>query len=182
MHALGRVAAAVDWSNDWIGRATAWLSITMVVVQFAVVIMRYVFGISSLMMQESIIYMHGILFMVGAGYTLLHDGHVRVDIFYRDASVRRKAMVDMLGSLLLLLPIVYLIFIATLPYVQQSWASLEGSPETSGIPAVYLLKSVILVFCVLLGAQGVSLFLKSLITIMGGTPTVTHDDGSVPHG
>ena len=134
------------------------------------------------MMQESIIYMHGILFMVGAGYTLLHDGHVRVDIFYRDASVRRKAMVDMLVSLLLLLPIVYLIFIAALPYVQQSWASLEGSPETSGIPAVYLLKSVILVFCVLLGAQGVSLFLKSLITIMGGTPTVTHDDGSVPHG
>ena len=182
MHALGRVAAAVDWSNYWIGRATAWLSITMVVVQFAVVIMRYVFGISSLMMQESIIYMHGILFMVGAGYTLLHDGHVRVDIFYRDASVRRKAIVDMLGSLLLLLPIVYLIFIAALPYVQQSWASLEGSPETSGIPAVYLLKSVILVFCVLLGAQGVSLFLKSLITIMGGTPTVTHDDGSVPHG
>ncbi len=172
----------MDWSNDWIGRATAWLSITMVVVQFAVVIMRYVFGISSLMMQESIIYMHGILFMVGAGYTLLHDGHVRVDIFYRDASVRRKAMVDMLGSLLLLLPIVYLIFIAALPYVQQSWASLEGSPETSGIPAVYLLKSVILVFCLLLGAQGVSLFLKSLITIMGGTPTVKHDDGSVPHG
>ena len=100
----------------------------------------------------------------------------------KDLVARAKALVDMLGSLFLLLPVIGLIFLASYPYVRQSWASFEGSVETSGIPAVYLLKSVILVFCVLLGAQGVSLFLKSLITIMGGTPTVTHDDGSVPHG
>ena len=182
MHALGKIASALDRSNDAIGRATAWLAITMVVVQFIVVVMRYVFGVSSLMMQESIIYMHGILFMVGAGYTLLHDGHVRVDIFYRDASERAKAMVDMLGSLLLLFPVTVLIAIAAYPYIRQSWSSLEGSVETSGIPAVYLLKSVILLFCLLLGMQGVSLFLRSLITVMGGPSTVKHDDGSVPHG
>lgn len=154
----------------------------MVVIQFVVVIMRYVFGVSSLMMQESIIYMHGILFMIGAGYTLLNDGHVRVDIFYRDASERTKALIDMLGSALLLLPVMAVIFMGALPYVRQSWASLEGSAETSGIPAVYLLKTVILVFCVLLGLQGISLLIRSLITVMGGPATVKHDDGSVPHG
>ena len=172
----------IDRTNDLVGRGLAWLSIAMVSVQFIVVIMRYVFGVSWLMMQESIIYMHGILFMIAAGYTLLHDGHVRVDIFYRDASERTKALVDMLGSALLLLPVVGVIFIGALPYVRQSWSSLEGSVETSGIPAVYLLKSVILVFCVLIGMQGVSMFIRSLITVMGGPATVKHDDGSVPHG
>lgn len=182
MQALGSIAAAIDRTNDLVGRVTAWLAIAMVLVQFTVVIMRYVFGISWLMMQESIIYMHGIMFMVAAGYTLLHDGHVRVDIFYRDASERTKALVDMLGSLLLLLPVTIVILIGTIPYVRQSWASLEGSVETSGIPAVYLLKTVILVFCLLIGLQGVSLFIRSLNTVMGGAPTVKHDDGSIPHG
>ena len=182
MQALGSFAAAIDRTNDLVGRATAWLAIAMVLVQFTVVIMRYVFGISWLMMQESIIYMHGIMFMVAAGYTLLHDGHVRVDIFYRDASERTKALVDMLGSLLLLLPVTTVILIGTIPYVRQSWTSLEGSVETSGIPAVYLLKTVILVFCILIGFQGISLFIRSLITVMGGAPTVKHDDGSIPHG
>ncbi|MEQ8397047.1 TRAP transporter small permease subunit [Thalassobaculum sp.] len=182
MHELGKVAAAVDRMNDCIGRATAWIAITMVVVQFIVVVMRYVFGIGSIMMQESVTYMHGILFMIGAGYTLLHDGHVRVDIFYRDAKDRTKALVDLFGSLLLLFPVIILIFIASYPYVVQAWASMEGSVETSGIPAVYLLKSIILVFCVLLGLQGVSLFIRSLITVMGGTPIAHHDDRSVPHG
>ena len=108
----------IDRTNDLVGRGLAWLSIAMVSVQFIVVIMRYVFGVSWLMMQESIIYMHGILFMIAAGYTLLHDGHVRVDIFYRDASERTKALVDMLGSALLLLPVVGVIFIGALPYVR----------------------------------------------------------------
>lgn len=182
MQALGSFAAAIDRMNDLVGRGTAWLAIAMVVVQFIVVVMRYVFGVSWLMMQESIIYMHGILFMVAAGYTLLNDGHVRVDIFYRDASERTKALVDMLGSLLLLLPVTAMILLGSIPYVQQSWGSLEGSVETSGIPAVYLLKSVILVFCFLLGLQGVSLFIRSLTTVMGGAPAVKHDDGSIPHG
>ena len=182
MHELGKVAAAVDRMNDLIGRATAWVAITMVVVQFIVVVMRYVFGIGSIMMQESVTYMHAILFMIGAGYTLLYDGHVRVDIFYRDASERNKAIVDMVWSLLLLFPVITLIFIASYPYVVQSWASMEGSVETSGIPGVYLLKSVILVFCFLMGLQGVSLFIRSLTTIMGGTPHVHHADRSAPHG
>lgn len=182
MHALGKVAAVIDRTNDVTGRGLAWLSIAMVVVQFMVVIMRYVFGVSWLMMQESIIYMHGILFMIAAGYTLLYDGHVRVDIFYRDAKERTKAMVDMLGSALLLIPVMIMILLGAVPYVRQSWASLEGSVETSGIPAVFLLKTVILVFCILLGMQGVSLFIRSLITVMGGPATVKHDDGSVPHG
>ena len=88
----------------------------------------------------------------------------------------------MVGSLLLLFPVITLIFIASYPYVVQSWASMEGSVETSGIPGVYLLKSVILVFCFLMGLQGVSLFIRSLTTIMGGTPHVHHADRSAPHG
>lgn len=149
-----RIADFIDALNRRIGASTAWLATLLIVVQFVVVLMRYIFGVSALMLQESLTYMFSILFMLGAGYTLLQDGHVRVDIFYRTAKPSTKAMVDLLGSLFFLIPVSILILIISRPYVAASWAVLEGSKETSGIPGIFLLKSLIPVFAVLLMLQG----------------------------
>ena len=167
MQGLLKVAAAIDKLNLYVGRTVAWLALLMILVQFVVVVLRYVFGISYLFMQESIIYMHGIMFMVGAGFTLLNDGHVRVDIFYSTASDRTKALVNLLGALIFLLPFCIVVWWVSYPYVSNAWAVLESSPETSGIPGVYLLKSVILVFSVLVALQGISLAIRSIARLAG---------------
>lgn len=139
----------------------------MVLVTFAVVILRYVFSFGWVWLQESYVWMHGVVFMVGAGYTLLHNGHVRVDIFYRPASLRYKATIDILGSLLLLLPMVTLVFLVGFGYVASSWSMLEESREAGGLPGLFLLKAMILVFSVLMAMQGLSLAVRSLLVLFG---------------
>jgi TRAP-type mannitol/chloroaromatic compound transport system permease small subunit len=164
---LASLARIIDAVNERVGRTIAWAALAMVLVQFTVVVLRYVFGFGSILMQESVIYLHAVLFMIGAGYTLLHDGHVRLDIFYRDASIRTKALVDLWGSIGLLIPVTVLIWWFSWPYVAGSWKVLEGSKETSGIHAVFLLKTVILVFAALMFAQGISLLVRSILTLTG---------------
>lgn len=164
---LARFTALIDGANHRIGRTAAWLALAMVLVQFSVVVMRYVFGVGSIMMQEAIIYMHGILFMMAAADTLLQDEHVRVDIFYASASAERQALINLLGCALLILPVCILLVIVSLDYVAISWSVREGSRETSGIPAIYLLKSVILVFAVQMGLQAVSGIIKNALMLMG---------------
>ncbi|MEQ8964597.1 MAG: TRAP transporter small permease subunit [Azospirillaceae bacterium] len=159
------VYRGIDRLNDGVGRVVSWLALFMVLVQFVLVIMRYVFGIGSVMTQESLIYAHGTLFMMAAGYTLLKGGHVRVDIFYREARPKTKAKVDLLGSVFLLLPFCYLIWYAAFPYVMASWRVLEGSKETSGLPGVFLLKSVILAFVIVLALQALATVLKSILVL-----------------
>ena len=139
----------------------------MVLVQFVVVILRYVFAWGLIPMQESIWYLHGILFMLGAGYTLLHDGHVRVDIVYRGSSAKHKALTDLLGTLVFLLPICIATWYLSWSYVFNSWKVMEGSMETTGLPFIYLLKTTILVTAVLLGLQAISLAIKSLLVLLG---------------
>ncbi|NVJ90683.1 MAG: TRAP transporter small permease subunit [Methylocystaceae bacterium] len=171
----------IDGINQNIGKTVSWLALIMVITQFTVVVMRYVFGIGSIMMQESIIYMHSFLFMIGAGYTLLHNGHVRVDVFYREASVRKKAVIDLFGVVFLLLPVCILIWNSSWLYVYQSWSIFEGSKETSGINAVFILKSVILVFCILLALQGIALALRSFLVLKGAlVPEEDHELHEVP--
>ena len=167
MSQLASLARIIDAVNEWVGRTIAWAALAMVLVQFTVVVLRYVFGFGSILMQESVIYLHAILFMIGTGYTLLHEGHVRLDIFYRDTSVRTKALVDLWGSIGLLIPVTVLIWWSSWPYVAGSWKVLEGSKETSGIHAVFLLKTVILVFAALMLVQGISLMAKSILTLKG---------------
>lgn len=157
----------IDRLNEAIGRATAWVALILVLMQFAVVLLRYVFGVGFIFMQESIFYLHSFVFMVGAGYTLLHDGHVRIDIFYRAASARWQAQVNLVGVLVLLLPACAVIWWSSWPYVCQSWKVLEGSSETSGIQALFLLKSLILVFVILIALQGISLALRSALVLAG---------------
>ncbi len=176
MSTLFKLVRLIDRVNNKIGKTIAWIAVVMVLTQFAVVVLRYVFGIGSIMMQESIVYMHGALFMIGASYTLLHERHVRVDIFYRDASPKTKAIVDLLGSLFFLLPICVVIAWASNHYITTSWAVFEGSRETSGVQAVFLLKSVIWVFTLLVGLQGVSLALRSFLFLKGTTVPHPRDD------
>jgi TRAP-type mannitol/chloroaromatic compound transport system permease small subunit len=144
-----------------------WFALFIVLIQFVVVVMRYVFGIGSIFAQESITYLHGFLFMLAAAYTLLIDGHVRVDIFYRDAHPRKKAMVNLLGAFILMIPVCLLIFWTSYSYVMASWAALEGSPETSGIQARYIHKTAILAFAIMMAMQGVSLAIRSLLALGG---------------
>lgn len=167
MNSLQRLAAWIDSFNDTVGKTVAWAALLMVLIQFIVVVMRYVFGLGSIMMQESVIYLHAILFMMGAGYTLLHGGHVRVDIFYREATERTKAWVDLVGVVVFLVPVCVLIWWFSFPYVQSSWKVFEGSKETSGIQAVFLLKTIILVFAALVAVQGVSMALRSILRLSG---------------
>lgn len=161
------LANFIDWFNTTVGRGLAWLTLGIVLVQMGVVIARYVFGLGSIWAQESITYMHGFLFMLAAAYTLKLDGHVRVDIFYREAPPRRKAMVNLFGSLFFLIPVCLLIFYIAWPYVAQSWSILEGSQETSGIQGRYLQKTAILAFAAMMALQGLSIAIHSILAIQG---------------
>jgi TRAP-type mannitol/chloroaromatic compound transport system permease small subunit len=153
---LAALADRIDRLNAAIGRSVAWLCLFVVVVQFAVVVLRYAFGIGSIWLSESIIYGHATLFMLAAAWTLREGGHVRVDVFYADSSPRTRALIDLGGSLLLLLPFVLVMLWFALPYVGRSWVILERSPEASGIPAVFLLKTLIPLFALLMALQGVA--------------------------
>ncbi|HTS41637.1 MAG TPA: TRAP transporter small permease subunit [Xanthobacteraceae bacterium] len=150
------VADCIDRCNAAIGRGAAWAVAFVVVVQFVVVVLRYVFGIGSIWLTESIIYGHATLFMLAAAWTLRENGHVRVDIFYSEASARTKAMIDLAGALLLLIPFMLVLTAFAVPYAARAWDILERSRETSGIPAVFLLKTLIPAFAILLALQGVS--------------------------
>jgi TRAP-type mannitol/chloroaromatic compound transport system permease small subunit len=164
---IGAVARLIDRINEAVGWLVSWLALGLVLVQFTVVLMRYVFGIGSIPMQEGLIYMHATLFLVAAAYTLKHDGHVRVDIFYRGASATAKAWVDLMGSLVFLLPVMWVIWNTGFPYVAASWSIHEGSTETAGIQAVFLLKTMILVFAVLVAVQGISTIIHCILRLTG---------------
>jgi TRAP-type mannitol/chloroaromatic compound transport system permease small subunit len=164
---LARTAHRLDWFSEWTGRAISWLTLGMVIVTFTVVVLRYLFNVGWIGMQESITYMHALVFMLGAAYTLRHDGHVRVDIFYQKFSPRGRAWVDLLGTLFLLLPVTLFIAWISWEYVASSWSLLEGSRETGGLPGVYLLKTAIPMMALLLVLQGTSLALRSVLVLLG---------------
>lgn len=168
----------IDRVNEGIGRAVAWLAIAIVLVQFAVVLGRYVFGIGSIWAQESVIYLHALMFMLAAAYTLKNDGHVRVDIFYREATPAKKALVDLAGAALLLLPVCILIAWVSRNYVAVSWSVLEGSKEASGIRGVFLLKTAIVVFALQMALQGISMAMHALWALGGDAAEIARLDAS----
>lgn len=172
---LRKVADAIDALNDWIGDKVAWLSLAMAMVMFLTVILRYVFDSGWIWMQESVVFMHGALFMIAAGFTLKHEQHVRIDIFYDSMPQRKKALVTLLGTIFLLFPTCFVVFYYALPYVQDSWEVLEGSMEAGGLPGVYLLKTIILIFPILLALQGVAKSLRAILTLTNSdeSPTTT---------
>jgi TRAP-type mannitol/chloroaromatic compound transport system permease small subunit len=177
---LTTAAEYIDQLIAAIGRAVIWLTLFLVLVQFAVVLLRYAFGIGSIWLSESIIYAHAALFLLAAAWTLQQNGHARVDVFYAEASARKRAMVDLAGSVLLLLPFMALILWYALPYVVRSWSILERSRETSGLPFVYLLKTLIPLFAVLTALQGLSQAIRSALLISDAPRSPAQRAGRAP--
>ena len=157
--------------NEVTGKAIAWLTLLMMLVTFSVVLLGYMFELGWVAMQESVVYMHATVFMLGAAYTMKHQGHVRVDIFYQRFTVKTRAWVDLIGTLLLLFPVS--IFIAWMgwEYVVDAWRVHEGSREAGGLPGVFLLKSLIILMPTLLIVQGLAMLIEQILVISGNQPT-----------
>ncbi len=150
------LADRIDRLNVAIGRTVAWLVLAVVLLQFTLVVARDLIGIGSIWLTETVIYAHAMLFMLAAAWTLHAGGHVRVDVFYADASARTKARVDLVGALLLLLPFMLVLLWLSVPYAARSWSILEHSQEASGLPLVFVLKTLIPVFALLMALQGIA--------------------------
>ena len=167
MNFLRLLCHFIDTLNDWLGRGVAWITLLVVLVVFVDVVMRYAFNTSFVFTQQLEWHLFAFIFLMGAGYTLLKDGHVRVDIFYQRMSPKAQAWVNLLGVLFFLLPGCYMIIATSLNFVGASWAVMEGSPDPGGIPFRFIIKSAIPAGFVLVALQGISLGIKSLLTILG---------------
>ena len=159
---------------EWSGKLVSWFALLMVMVTFTVVLLRYVFDTGSIALQESITYLHASIFLIGAAWTMQQDAHVRVDIFYARFNSETRAWVDLIGSLLLLLPVMVFITWVSWEYISDSWAVNEGSREAGGLAGVYLLKTLILVFTGLLILQGLVQAIESISKIL--SPSVNEID------
>lgn len=164
---LDTVAKMFEKLSRVVGRAVAWCVLLMTLVMFAVVVLRYFFGAGSIALQESVLYFHSLVFMLGLAWTLADDQHVRVDIFYSSWSARARAWVDLGGALVFLLPICVVILVTSIPYVMDSWAVMETSREAGGLPFVYALKTLIPVAAILLGLQAIAMALHSVQVLRG---------------
>ena len=164
---INRVVTSIDRLIDFSGRAVSWLTLLMVVITFSVVVLRYVFDIGWIALQESITYLHAMVFLIGAAYTMKHEAHVRVDIFYSRFSQQTRAWIDLCGALFLLLPFMFFLFSVSWQYVTDSWGVMESSREAGGLPGVYLLKSLILLMAGLLSLQATSQIIRALQKITG---------------
>ena len=160
------------------GQLISWLALGIVALVMAIVVLRYGFDIGGIALQESALYIHATLFVLGAGYTLARDEHVRVDIFYQRLGPHGRARIDLLGALLLLLPLAITLFVMSLDYVQLSWARSEGSQEAGGLPFLYLLKSLLLVLPGVLLIQAAAEILRALLVLVGHP--VPPRDGAAP--
>ncbi|MCB1847636.1 MAG: TRAP transporter small permease subunit [Halieaceae bacterium] len=166
MNLLRACVHYIDIFTDRCGRLLAWLVLAMALLTTVVVLLRYGFNTGSIMAQEAVTYMHGCLFMLGAAYALKSEAHVRVDIFYRNFSERGRAWVNSLGGIVFLMPLCAFIGVSSWSYVTESWAILETSPEPGGIPAVFLLKSLLPLMAVNLFLQGLAETLRSTLVLV----------------
>jgi len=167
MKFLDNMLQAINCFTQGVGRVIAWLCLLLVGLTVLVVLLRYFFGMGSIAVQESITYVHSIIFMLGLAVALKSGGHVRGDIFYRNFPEKRKAWVNLLGGVFFLLPFCGLILFSSWDYVVASWAIKETSAESDGIAAVYLLKSLMILMPVTLALQGLSQILTSWLCIKG---------------
>ena len=166
------LAQQIDRINIAIGNAMAWLLLPMTLISFAVVVLRYFFHVGWIWMQESVLYLHACVFMLSFGKTIIEEGHVRVDIFYRNWNPRRQLLVNLLGSSFFLFPLSSMILYYSVSYVFHSWKYLEGSPESGGIPAVFLLKTLLLFMPLLLLLQSIAWSIRSFLGVWGKSITL----------
>ena len=166
MSALHSFVQFVDALTDRCGRLLAWLALLMALLTAAIVVMRYGFNTGSILAQELVTYMHGSLFTLGAAYALKQGAHVRVDIFYRNFSPRARAWVNSLGGIVFLLPLCIFIAGVSWSYVAESWSIMESSPEPGGIPAVFLLKTLIPLMALNLLLQGLAEVFRAALVLV----------------
>jgi TRAP-type mannitol/chloroaromatic compound transport system permease small subunit len=167
MQAIKWLARFIDKINEWVGRGVAWVTLGLVLVVFTDVVMRYLFNTSFVFTQELEWHLFGFIFLIGAGYTLLHDGHVRVDIIYQRLGSKGRAWINLGGVLLFLIPGCIMVITTSWKFAANSFAMLEGSPDPGGIPLRFIIKGCIPVGFVLLLIQGISLGLHSFMQILG---------------
>jgi TRAP-type mannitol/chloroaromatic compound transport system permease small subunit len=130
------------------------------------VILRYGFNLGWIAMQESVMYLHAAVFLLGSAYTYQSNGHVRVDVFYRQFSERKQAWVNLGGALLFMLPVSLYIGIICFDYVLDSWRLFVGSREPGGLPFVYILKSFLLIFAISMVLQAISEVISQLLKLL----------------
>lgn len=159
---FARGISAINWA---VGQILSWLALACVLVCFAVVVQRYLFGTSTLWMQDLYVWLAGAMFTGVAGFALLRNQHVRVDIYYAPASIRRKAIADLIGVVVFLIPFMTIVLIYTWPYVARSWRLWEASSNVGGMPGYFVLKSFVLVFAVLVGLQGLAMLARSILVL-----------------
>jgi TRAP-type mannitol/chloroaromatic compound transport system permease small subunit len=159
-----RFAEAV---NDYIGRCVAWLTLATVLICAAVVFMRYALQTGYVWMQELYVWTHAAAFMLGAGYTLMANKHVRVDILYARVSPTRRAWLDLISTFVFLFPWIILLIFLTWPYAMTSWALWETSSQVGGMPGLYIMKTIILAFGFLMLLQGVAICGRSILILNG---------------
>jgi TRAP-type mannitol/chloroaromatic compound transport system permease small subunit len=162
-----RVADGIDRINAAAGRVASWCCLFVVAMEFAIVVMRYVFGVGSIAAHESVLYAQAALFLLAGAWTLRAGGHVRIDIFYGAAKPRSRAIIDLFGALVFLIPFAAAVAFLSIPYVARSWAILEHSREASGLPFIYLFKTLIPLFAVLIGLQGVAQAIRAALALIG---------------
>ena len=167
MRLVAGIAALICWINWLIGQVFSWLALAIVLVCFTVVVQRYVFAVSFVWMQDLYIWLSGAMFTAVAGFALMRDDHVRVDIFYRPASVQWRALVDLVGALIFLLPFTAIVYAYSMPFVARAWSYSEASANVGGMPGLYILKSFIIAFAALLALQGLALICRSIL-VLGG--------------
>ena len=175
-------ARSIDRLTAALGRAVAWLALAIVLVQFGLVVARDAFSAGSVAATESVIYGQALLVTLTAAWTLRTGGHVRVDIFYADASPRRRALIDLVGTLVLLLPFMLTLLWLSVPYALRAWAILEGSQQSGGLPLVFVLKSLIPAFALLMALQGVAQAVRAAVLLIPPPASGEGGEGSEPGG
>jgi len=167
---LQRAQRLLDQFSDATGKLVSWLTLAMMLITALVVIMRYLLNTGSIALQESITYMHGMVFLLATAYALKQQAHVRVDIIYQKLSVRSQAIIDLLGTLFFLLPFCLFLLWVSYDYVVFSWALLESSPEPGGLPAVFLLKTLIPLMALMLLLQGIAEIIRNILVLRPPRP------------
>lgn len=167
LNGLTHFVTVIDSANEWIGRVVAWLTLGCVLTCFLVVVLRYGFSIGFPWLQELYVWQHAIVFMVGAGFTMLHGGHVSVDIAYSKFGPRTKAWVDILGTVFFLLPWMGVLAWTSAQFILSSWSILEPSSQADGMSGLFLLKSTIWVFCGVISLQGLALVARRILFLNG---------------
>ena len=161
------ITGIIDRSNELVGRVVSWVSLLLVLVVFVDVVMRYAFRISFVFTQELEWHLFAFIFLIGAGYTLLHDGHVRVDIIYQRLGPKGRAWINLIGVIFFLIPGCFLVISTSWKFVGNSFSIMEGSPDPGGIPYRFIVKGTMTVGYILLLLQGISMGLHALLQVLG---------------